>query len=186
MIKIPISGGPHSGKSTLFEALKIEYPTPDTYFVPEAAEQVIRRELGKQALDPTYKAIVPWDNYAAFAPVVVQESVELEQGIPKDAKLVFLDRSLIDNLGYARLDGLESLIPEVERKVRAAQYTFALFCEPVGEYTTTEVRRETAEKARQIRDHLAETYNSSGLYVEYLPPVSVEERLATIQHMLTV
>jgi len=179
MRKIPISGGPHSGKTTLLEALSGEFE--DAYFVSEPAERVITRELAKQAEDATYTPNVPWIDYSKFGPEVADESVSLEAEIPDVADLVFQDRSLIDTIAYCRLNDFESFIPEVERRIKVARYSLALFCEPVGTYTATEVRRETAEEAKRTHDFLAESYDHSGITVIHLPAVPVPERLSIIR-----
>jgi predicted ATPase len=182
MRKVLISGGPHTGKSTLIKALKSEFS--NAYFVPEPAETVIIRELAKQALDKSYIPKVPWLDYSTFGPVVADESVMLEAKIPDNTKLVFQDRSLIDTVGYCRLNDLESFIPEVEKRILAARYSLALFCEPVGRYRTTEVRRETEDKARLTHDILAEAYDQSGIDVVHLPAVSVAARVRLVHTSL--
>ncbi len=179
MRKIPISGGPHAGKTTIFEALKAEFP--EAHFVPEPAEIVISRELAKQAEKPLYEPIVPWLNYDKFLPVVLEESLRLESEIPHSAKLVFQDRSLVDNIGYARVYGLDEAVPNMQRHVVAANYAFALFCEPVGTYTPTQVRRENDELAQNIHQKLAEAYEDVGIKVVHLPAVSVEDRMSLIR-----
>jgi predicted ATPase len=182
MQKIPISGGPHSGKTTLLEALKVEFP--DAYFVPEPAETVITRELAKQAIDASYEPIVPWIDYTTFGPAVADESEILEGQIPSSADLVFQDRSLIDTIGYCKLNKLDRFIPEVQRRVNLARYAFALFCEPVGDYTATEIRRETAAEAQLTHDYLGRAYDQSGIPIVHLPAVSVAERLMIIRTAL--
>jgi predicted ATPase len=179
MRKIPISGGPHAGKTTTLEALKVEFP--EAYFVAEPAEIVISRELAKQTADPGYVPIVPWLDYKKFCPIVTEESLRLEAEIPDNASIVFQDRSLIDNIGYCRLNGFDTFIPTVERHLVAAKYALALFCEPVGAYTATEVRRETAEEARLTHDYLSQAYDSSGVQMVHLPAVSLEDRLTIIR-----
>jgi predicted ATPase len=183
MRKVPISGGPHSGKTTLLEALRDEFV--NAYFVAEPAERVITRELAKQAQDTAYTPNVPWIDYSKFGPAVADESVILEVDIPDAADLVFQDRSLIDTIAYCRLNGFESFIPEVERRIKVARYTLALFCEPVGTYTATDVRRETAEEAQRTHDFLAEAYDHSGITVVHLPAVPVPERLELVRAALS-
>lgn len=183
MRKIPISGGPHSGKTTLLEALGAEFA--DAYFVAEPAERVITRELARQAEDPTYTPNVPWLDYSKFGPEVVDESVVLEAVIPEATDLVFQDRSLIDTIAYCRLNGFEDFIPEVERRIKVARYSLALFCESVGAYTATDVRRETAEEAQRTHDFLAEAYDSSGITVIHLPAVPVPERISIIRSAIS-
>lgn len=104
MQKIPISGGPCTGKTTLIDALSEEFP--DAHFVSEPAERVIRREVDAHIADPLHAPVFPMTDYLSFLPLVVAESEELEAAIPHSAELVFQDRSLIDNLGYAALQAV--------------------------------------------------------------------------------
>src|SRR5688500_11159165 len=120
MRKIPISGGPHTGKTTLLNALRETYP--DAYFVEATAERVIDRELAQEESRQSYQGIFPWNKYPRFARLVIDASVELESAIPDDADIVFQDRSLIDNIGYGRLFEYEDLIPGLKRRIEAANY----------------------------------------------------------------
>lgn len=184
MRKVPISGGPHTGKTTVLNALRAEYP--EAFFVDEPAERVIADELRKEEESQSYVGRFPWNSYPEFAPLVVEESVRLEAALPAEADLVFQDRSLVDNIGYCRLKGFEDIIPDVEKLIRAAQYTIAFFCEPVGTYTPTVIRRETPQEAQETHTHLSRAYEESGLLVVHLPGVSVEERLTIIRETLNL
>lgn len=178
MLKIALSGGPHSGKTTTMEALRAEYP--EAYFVEEAAECVIERELGKQKKNPDYEPIMPVTHYPIFQPLVLKKAVELEQAIPEDKDVVFLDRSLVDHIGYCRLNNLEERVPEIESHIEVANYAFAFFCEPVGEYQQTAVRREDPEQAKATHDQISLAYDLSEVPVVHLPAVTVQERLQII------
>jgi predicted ATPase len=175
MRKIIISGGPHSGKTTLFESLRSIYT--DAWFVEEPATRVIRRELTKAEESSTYRPIAPWIDYSLFGPIVVAESIALEDKIPRATHLAFLDRSLIDGIAYSRLNDCAFLIPDIQRHIRAAEYTLAFFCEQVGDHAQTDIRRETADEAKRTRNYLAEAYAESDIPVIHLPAVSVRERL---------
>lgn len=180
-IKIPISGGPHAGKTTLLEALHSEYP--DAWFVPEPATHVIGRELEREACEPGYVPSVPWIEYSAFGPLVTQASIDLEAAIPEGRQVVFQDRSLIDTIAYCRVEGFERFIPEVERRIRAAKYAFALFCEPVGIYAASDVRREDVDKARWTHDLLAQAYEESGIPVVHLRAFEGEKSTAIVNRV---
>jgi predicted ATPase len=182
MRKIPISGGPHTGKTTLFNALREEFP--DAHFLSEPAGIVMDREMKKQQETEGYAGVFPWSNYPAFARLVIDQSVELETSVPPGADLVFQDRSLIDNIGYGRLLEYTELLPELERHIEAAQYTCVLFCAPVGTYTQTEVRWETREEALRTHQFLAVAHDGCGVPVLHLPSVPTEERLAIIRASL--
>jgi predicted ATPase len=182
MLKIPISGGPHTGKTTLLEALRVQHE--DAYFVKEPAEIIIAEEKQKEEERGGYQGIYPIGNYPAFAPLVVAKSVELEAEIPINAGIVFQDRSLIDNVGYGMLNNFVELIPEVEKHVRAANNSFALFCEPVGTYTATEIRHEDPEQALETHEALSRAYDESGIEIVHLPAVSVPDRLQLVKDAL--
>lgn len=182
MRKIPISGGPHSGKTTLLNALRKEYPA--AHFLEEPAEKVISNELVREEAEQSFTGIFPWNNYAAFSRLVLDASIELEEAIPSEAELVFQDRSIIDNIGYNKLNGLSDLLPEITERIEVANYAFALFCQPVGTYTPTVIRRETPEEAQRTHEFLAEAYDNSGLMVVHLPAISVTERIQLIREVI--
>lgn len=182
MLKIPISGGPHTGKTTLLEALRGQYG--DAHFVKEPAEIIIAAEKRKEEEEEGYQGVYPVGNYPAFAPLVVAKSLELEAEIPEETGFVFQDRSLIDNIGYGMLNNFVELIPRVEEHVRAARYSFALFCEPVGTYTATEIRHEDSQQALETHEALARAYDGSGIEIVHLPAVSVPDRLELVAEAL--
>lgn len=179
MRKIIISGGPSTGKSTTFELLQQRYT--DAHFVPEAAEQVIKRELAKQSADPTYTPVMPVENYRKFVPLVLEQQLSDEARIPSDADTVFMDRSIIDNLGYLAHNGISDFTDRVQDHARAAGYTIAFFCDWLGKFERTEIRRETAEAGLEIHEHLETAYHASDIPVVHLPAVSIEERLTIIR-----
>jgi predicted ATPase len=185
MYKIPISGGPSTGKSTIFDTLTQKYP--DAHFVYEAAEIVIKRELTKQKEEPGYEPIMPVTNYRKFAPLVMAQQKENEDAIPEDADLVIMDRCVIDNLGYLAYNGITDYVSEVNRRARAANYTMAFFCDWLGFFEQTEVRRETEEQGLAIHRHLESAYHSSNINVIHLPAAttvksaSIANRLQIIE-----
>lgn len=182
MRKIPISGGPHSGKTTLLNALREEYP--DAHFVEEPAEKVIAEQLALEESRQGYTGIFPWNNYKQFAHLVLDAGVELEATIPKDADVVFQDRSLIDNIAYNRLNDVDSLIDRTQGLIAAANYALAFFCEPVGSYAATVIRRETPEEATRTHEYISTAYSESGLQVVHLPAVSVPDRIQLIREVI--
>ena len=180
--KIPISGGPCTGKTTLVEALRERFPI--AHFVDEPATQVIDRELSFAARHDDYEPVVPWSNYPDFATLAIAESEMLEAAIPPDTGVAFLDRSLVDNIAYGRINGFEDLLPDVRLRVWLARYSFALICQPLEKYLATEVRRETAEEALVTHAAIEEAYRESELEVVVLPPVSVAERVSLVEAAL--
>jgi predicted ATPase len=182
MRKIIISGGPHTGKSTLLKALKDKFP--EAYFVSEPAESLLTRELIKQARNQDYTPVAPWINYAKFGPAVTQESIALESKIPSNSKIVFQDRSLIDTIGYCRLNHFDKFIIEVQKLITKANYNLAFFCDPVGEYESNDIRRESFDEAKKTHEVLLKAYMESGISLIRLPPVSVRRRVQIVQKNL--
>ncbi len=182
MRKIVISGGPSTGKSTTFEMLRERYA--EAHFVSEAAEQVIKRELAKQQTDPAYVPIMPVTNYREFAPLVMAQQQADEIAIPPDAELVFMDRCVIDNLGYLAHNAVTDHIEEVKRRARLGGYSVAFFCDWLGKVEQTAIRRETDAEGLAVHQHLERAYHSSGVSVVHLPAVSPAERMLIISGTL--
>lgn len=182
MHKVIISGGPSTGKSTAFEALREIYP--NALFMEEAAERVIQAELEKQSKDPEYVPIMPVTSYRAFAPLVISQQVKQEESIPPDTELAFMDRCIIDNLGYLAYNGISEHTSMIRRHARRAGYTIAFFCEWLDKFERTTIRRETPEQGLAIHQHLQAAYESVDIPLVYLPAVSVEERLTIIKQTL--
>lgn len=182
MKKVVLSGGPSTGKSTTFELLKVTYP--DARFVKEAAETVIERELSKQQKDPTYVPIMPVTNYREFAPLVMAQQKADEESIPGDAELVFMDRCVIDNLGYLAYNGVTEYVEEVHKRARAGRYAVAFFCDWLGKFEQSIIRRETEDEGRAVHMHLEAAYHSSVVPVVHLPAVSPDERITIIRESL--
>jgi predicted ATPase len=180
--KIPISGGPHAGKTTLMGDLRERFP--DAHFVPEPAELVIASELLQFEADSGYAMRVPWLDYINFASLAIAKSERLERDIPAYKKLAFQDRSLIDNIAYARINDGEQIIPGVREKIALAKYSFAMICEPVGEHTLTDIRRESADEAIAIHQALVTAYEESGLDVISIPAISREARVDLVARIL--
>lgn len=190
VLKIPISGGPHSGKSTLMKVLRAEYP--DAYFVSEPADLIVKVEKAKALTFPGYVPIKPLTTFEAFSKLAVNLSVLLESEIPPSAEIVFQDRCLIDNLAYRNMNNYTDEADRLHEKITAANYAFALFCEPVGTYKKSLIREESAEQARVVHEYLRQTYYESGLPIVDLPSFSemnkedaIEQRLAIIAQALS-
>lgn len=180
--KIPISGGPHTGKTTLLEALRDKFPT--AYFVPEPATAVIDRELAIEQNNPGYIPRVPWIDYSQFGPLVADESEALEMRIPTTAAVAFQDRSLVDTIAYCRINDFEDFIPEVRGRIALARYSFALICQPVGLYTATDIRRESQDEALATHAEIQRAYGEFGLEVISIPAIPIEERVDLISEVL--
>lgn len=173
MVKIVISGGPHTGKTTLFNALEQKYGG-EAAFVSEPATTVIKNLGGT--------AIV--NNPAEFCRQCIDVSILQESLASEKHSTVIQDRSLVDTVAYARRDGCDDLIPRLRHLISAAKYSQVLFCEPVGSYINTYERYEDEETAQITHGMLLDAYRDTGMPLVNVPPVSVSERLELVSYYI--
>ena len=175
MYKAIISGGPHTGKTTLLNELKKHHP--HLHYVPEPATLVIEEERLREKDDLSYAGTFPWNNYPEFGPKVIKKSLDLEAMIPGNAGIVLLDRSLIDTVAYARLNNCEHLLPDLYAYIKSANYSKVFLCDFVGDYQSNNIRAESFQEAQALQNALALAYRESGLPIVKLPSASVNERM---------
>lgn len=165
VVKIAITGGPHTGKTTLFEALKGVYE--GAVFVPEPAGVVL------DSLD--YKASTEIDAIE-FCRRCMEVAVAAETDASKSANLLIQDRSLIDTLAYCRRDDCDELLDELLPAINNARYSAYIECDFVGVYAASDHRVEDESEAVRTHDLLAEAYGEFSMPRLYLPECSVDER----------
>lgn len=182
MKKVIITGGPHTGKTTLLNALKAKHQN-HTY-VAEAATLVIEAEHQKEKSENGYVGTFPWNNYTAFGPKVIAQSLELERDLNSKSGLAVFDRSLIDTIAYARLNDCEHLLPDLYDKIKKAQYHQAFFCDFVGSYKNNHIRSESFEEAQTTQQALRTAYTESGIQMIDMPAAPVEERILILEEAL--
>ena len=108
---VVLTGPPHSGKTTLIEALR----GAGHAVIPEAALEIIT-ELGDR--DPPWRAAHPGE----FQTLIAQRQAGKESAARDcSSDVVFLDRGLVDGLAYCRLRN-EPVSRELAELVAAADY----------------------------------------------------------------
>lgn len=182
MRKVVISGGPHTGKTTLIERLRDKHP--ELVYIPEPATLVIHSERLKENKNQDYQGTFPWNNYSKFGPKVISKSLELEAEILTSTDLVVLDRSLIDTVAYARLNNCERLLSDLYRHIRDANYQRVFLCDFVGEYQKSNIRSESSEEARITHHAIRKAYEESEIYIVELPSVPVDERIKIFEESI--
>lgn len=183
MRKIVIAGAEHTGKSTLLDRLQQEF-ADKVYFIPEPASLLIDIEHRRKASRPDYEGVYPTNNYRKFAELVMTKSVELESSIPSKFGAAILDRCLIDNIAYARMNGCHDLVPHMRTLAVAANYTTVLMCDFVGKYAQTEIRTVDEATAHRLHNHLLEAYSEFDVDIVHLPPVDIENRVAIARSVI--
>lgn len=155
--KYVITGGPGCGKTTLLNKLEQRgFP-----IVPEAAREIIE-ERGKKYDGMQY------DIYDR------QIANEAKLG----SKVGFLDRSLVDGVGYVELFG-DELNRDWKKDILAANYTTAFILDPLPEefYVQDSARNETYDEAVTIHTKLLQTYRRLGFEVIQIPATTPDDRL---------
>ena len=180
--KIIISGGPHTGKTTLLEALK--KVCPNAGFISEPASKVIERELRENKKNISHKPALPWTDRRLFNEKVIEEYIAQEKNLKDTVEVYFLDRSLFDSLAYCRYLGYDDLAEYVQAQIKLARYDVVLFCMPVGSYSKSEARSEDEKEAFAIHKALLETYRASGLPLTELPNIPLEGRVKIVTDLV--
>jgi predicted ATPase len=183
MRKIVLSGGPHSGKTTLLEALKLAYP--DSGFLSEPAKAIMIEELIKQKRDKSYAPLLPWNDGTAFNKAVIERYISQEASLSAGITMSFQDRCLIDSLAYCKLNKDNALMEWVKKLIPASDYQVVFFCEQIGGYTDDGgLRQETEDEAYNTQEILRETYKEYDIKFISLPSVSVGKRMDLILKVL--
>jgi predicted ATPase len=162
MKKYVISGGPNSGKT----ALLLELEQKGFAVLPETSRIVISQEQRKEQENPNYKVIFPWDNQEKFCKLFHQVQLKREKTLTGD--IVFLDRSLVDPIAFAEIDGVK--IDElVYEDIREANYNKIFIPDMLPGYKTDEQRKESPEKARLVHEKLFQVYDRLGFDILRVP-----------------
>lgn len=152
MRKYVITGGPCSGKTEIIKAL-----AERGFAVLEESSRIVMETHG----------ILPWDNQELFCERFLRTQISRESGLIGD--IVFLDRSLIDQIAYAEIADCR-LSPSLYADIEAAKYDrVVFFCEMIPQYCTDSQRRETPDQAMAVHKKLAEVYSRLGFQVIPVP-----------------
>lgn len=175
MEKYVISGGPHTGKTSLMRALKERFPAFN--YTQEPATAVLEEQ---QLHDGLYWRDV-FSSPLQFCTACMWKSLELERQIDTSKQISFQDRSLIDTIAYSRRDGCTELVPIVKTLAKRATYNTVLFCEPVGEINN---RIESIEEARSTHALLRDAYEEMQVPIILVPDMALNTRVDYIASAL--
>jgi len=169
-LKIVLTGGPYSGKSSLIAALsKRGYDT-----VPEQAIIVIEQLI--QTWDKN--TFTKWKtlNMPAFQQLIFNAQRKIEnQNAPK--KCCFFDRGILDPVAYLIHNGLPT--PDTMLHVsKQASYDMVIVCDTLDSFDQRKHtgRTESRTESIKIGNLISQTYLRAGFPVIRLSEASIEAR----------
>ncbi|MES2628629.1 MAG: AAA family ATPase [Bacteroidota bacterium] len=172
-LKIIISGGPCSGKTTLIQLLE----SSGYSCIAESARIVIREQLDAGT------DLVPWLNLQGYSDLVFDHiCTEAEKPLTATS---FFDRSSVDVVAYLTHGGI-AVSEEITRRTKAIGYHPVMFFAPFWAdiYQTDAERKESPEEAQQLSQTLYAAYQSFGFTIITLPLIAPRERLQFILQWL--
>ncbi len=169
-----ITGAPSTGKSSVVNGLiNRGYDCHD-----EIARQVIKENQSKD------NELLPWINMLAFSDEVYRRMIELNNSLSND-EVCFLDRSIVDLIGYMNFAGKEAPSRYAEG-AKKAHYSINVFYMPFWKdiFANDEQRLESTTEAMRIDESLRNAYNSLGFNLIEVPFGSIEDRVDFILNHL--
>ncbi len=171
-----ITGAPSTGKSSVVnELLNRGYICHD-----EIARQVIKENQGKD------NDLLPWKDMLAFSDEVFRRMKILLKEIENEqTKTCFLDRSMVDLIGYMNFAGQQAPVRYAETALQSP-YSKDVFFMPFWEeiFANDAQRLESIEEAKSIDKALRTAYTNLGYNLVEVPHGSVDERVDFILDFL--
>lgn len=169
MKKFIVTGGPHSGKSSVLKLLEKQ----GIQVLHETARLIIQEDQEKKKNNPSYNHLYPWEDQSIFCRRCHERQLEREKKLTGD--MVILDRSIIDNLAYAAVAGIE-LDPRIYVDIAHAGYEKKVFFfELLGSYNKDEQRKDSEEQVKAVHKELYNAYSSLGFRIIDIPVYSEDK-----------
>lgn len=173
MKKIIISGPQCSGKTTLINELSKEF-----FIVKESAASIIFEE----------RVLPSQENFLDFQEKVFETQKKNEAQIPKNNRVVFLDRSHVDQIIYYKE---KNITPpkKLAREIKKSNYSAVIFLEIMPkEYWTKTINGKpkfcSYEMGAERGKRLLAEYKAQKIPLFILPVMSVQERAKKVKEIL--
>jgi predicted ATPase len=178
-LRVVVTGGPGSGKTTLVEALgRRGFAT-----VPEAAISVIEDLNARHGVEgqKAWRA----SHRTEFQELVLARQIALEEAAG-DPPVLFLDRGRLDGLAYCRYFG-QAFPPGYAERARAGRYDRALVLATLAGFDPRAASGRTSGRADSIAlgAALAAVYREAGVPVSEVPELTdADARLPFVLDLL--
>lgn len=175
MKKYIITGGPHSGKSSVLNLLEER----GIHVLHETARLIIQEDQEKKKSDPAYNFLYPWEDQKIFCRRCHERQLEREKELTGD--IAVLDRSIIDNLAYAAVAGIE-LDQKIYRDISRADYEKGVFYfEQLKNYMPDDQRRDSEKQVKAVHKELYKVYTRLGFEMIKIPVFSDDVKINIIK-----
>lgn len=180
MKKIVFAGGTHAGKTTLLA----HFAEQGFVTIPEAGFQVIQENSALHGME-----FWAWraENQCAFYEGIATRQMQLEASLPAGDALAFLDRGVVDLIGFCRYVGCS--VPDVVfTYARENRYDHVFLCETlsVADVRETEGRTFKRDDSLKIKELVRAAYEELGYAPVPLPDIPVSDRAAIVQRTLGI
>ncbi len=172
-MKIVITGGPCSGKTTL-----IRYLERQGYKVLHEVPRQIIREYKQKGIDHSQKR-----NEFQFN--VLKRTIERNKKI-KDGEIVFLDVDIPEGIAYFKANGEEPPNWLLKAAKEHAKYHKVILLEQIPFHRKDDIRIEDAKTALKISKIIEELYNELGYEVHKIPFMHVKKRAEIIKKICNI
>lgn len=162
-----ITGAPSTGKSSVIAELKAR-----GY---DCHEEIARQVIVENQENNTN--VFPWVNMLEFSNEVFYRMKNMLHSIPKE-KMCFLDRSIVDLIGYMRFAGKEPPL-EYTEWICKARYSKKVFYMPIWKdiFENDVQRKESIEEAMEIDKNLRKAYLDLGFNLIEIPRSTINNRV---------
>jgi len=177
-MKVVITGGPFSGKTSLVNRFHEE----GFQIVPEAAITVIEQLMladGKEGF-LTWKKL----NFLAFQKMILKQQLIFEHQLDP-GKLTILDRGTVDSIAYLKHEGIKP--PEsVLADALSQNYDLVILCDTLKNFDSRETtgRTESYDESIQLHHSINNTYLEFGYKPFHLAVNSLVDRMNCIHQLI--
>jgi predicted ATPase len=178
-MKIVLTGGPCSGKTTLIN----RFESMGLHVIPEAALEVIKQLIKRRGYDDYL--VFKRQETLAFQNLILEQQLRQEAEFDTD-KVTILDRGALDSLAYLYHERISPSSESIQQATQA-KYDLIIVCDTLQHFDmrASTGRIETQTESKQLQSSIEQTYQRFGYDTCNLPEDSIEKRVMKIQSLIS-